>query len=55
MKMTHTDTAAMKKCSEIKSRAKIITEDADLWAKIERVRRIFERIGVRTDKVAKSA
>ena len=33
----------------------IITDDAHWRAKIERGRRIFERIRVRTDKVTKSA
>ena len=55
MKMAHADAASMTKCSEVKSRAKRITDDADWLAKIERGRRIFERIRVRTDKVAKSA
>jgi len=54
MKMAHADAASMTKCSEVKSRAKRITDDADWLAKIERGRRIFERIRVRTDKVAKS-
>ncbi len=53
--MAHADSASMTKCSEVKSRAKIITDDTDRRAKIERGRRIFERIRVRTDKVAKSA
>ena len=51
----HADAASMTKCSEVKSRAKRITDDADWLAKIERGRRIFERIRVRTDKVAKTA
>ena len=56
MKMAHADAASMTKCSEVKSRAKIITtDDADWRAKIERGRRIFERMRVRTEKVAKSA
>jgi len=55
MKMAHADAASMTKCSEVKSRAKRITDDADWLAKIERGRRIFERIRVRTDKVAKTA
>ena len=55
MKMAHADAASMTKCSEVKSRAKRITDDADWLAKIERGRRIFESIRVRTDKVAKSA
>ncbi len=54
MKMAHADVASMTKCREVKSRAKRITDDADWLAKIERGRRIFERIRVRTDKVAKS-
>jgi hypothetical protein len=54
MKMTHTDTVSMTKCSEVKSRAKRITDDKDWRAKVERGLRIFERIRVRTDKVAKS-
>ena len=54
MKMAHADAASMTKCSEVKSRAKRITDDADWLAKIERGRRIFEWIRVRTDKVAKS-
>ncbi len=29
MKMAHADAASMTKCSEVKSRAKIITDDAD--------------------------
>ena len=55
MKMAHADTTSMTKCSEVKPRARIITDDAEWRAKIERGRRIFERIRVRTDKVAKSA
>ena len=56
MKMAHADAASMTKCSEVKSRAKIITtDDADWRAKIERGRRIFERMRVRTETVAKSA
>ncbi len=55
MKMAHADAVSMTKCSEVKTRAKRITDDADWRAKIERVRRIFERIRVRTDKVTKSA
>jgi hypothetical protein len=55
MKMAHADAASMTKCSEVKSRAKRITGDAEWRAKIERGRRIFERIRVRTDKVTKSA
>jgi hypothetical protein len=55
MKMAHADAASMTKCSEVKSRAKRITDDADWRAKIERGRRIFERIRVTMDKVAKSA
>ena len=55
MKMAHADAASMTKCSEVKSRAKVITHDADWRAKIGRGHRIFERIRVRTDKVAKSA
>jgi hypothetical protein len=55
MKVAHADAASMTKCSEVKSRGKIITDDANWRAKIERGRRIFERIRVRTDKVAKSA
>jgi hypothetical protein len=55
MKMAHADTDSMTKCSEVKSTAKRITDDADWQAKIERGGRIFERIRVRTDKVAKSA
>ena len=55
MKMAHADAASMTKCSEVKPRARIITDDAEWRAKIERGRRIFERIRVRTDKVAKSA
>jgi len=55
MKMNHADAASMTKCSEVKSRAKRSTDDADWLAKIERGRRIFERIRVRTDKVAKTA
>jgi hypothetical protein len=55
MKIAHADAASMTICSEVKSRAKRITDDADWLAKIERGRRIFERIRVRTDKVAKSA
>ncbi len=55
MKTAHADAASMTKCSEVKSRAKRITDDADWRAKVERGRRIFERIRVRTDKVAKSA
>jgi hypothetical protein len=47
--------SSMTKCSEVKSRAKRFTDDADWWAKIELARRIFECIRVRTDKVAKSA
>jgi hypothetical protein len=54
MKMTHTDTVSMTKCSEVKSRAKRITDDKDWRAKVERGLRFFERIRVRTDKVAKS-
>ena len=55
MKMNHADAASMTKCSEVKSRAKRSTDDADWLAKIERGRRIFERIRVRTDKVPKTA
>jgi hypothetical protein len=55
MKTAHADAASMTKCSEVKSRAKRITDDADWRAKVERGRRIFERIRVRTDKVVKSA
>ena len=55
MKMAHADAASMTKCSEVKPRARIITDDAEWRAKIERGRRIFERIRVRTDKVAKCA
>ena len=55
MKMAHADAASMTKCSEVKSSSKRITDDADWQAKIERGCRIFERIRVRTDKVAKSA
>ena len=55
MKMAQADTTSMTKCSEVKPRARIITDDAEWRAKIERGRRIFERIRVRTDKVAKSA
>ncbi len=55
MKMAHADAVSMTKCSEVKTRAKRITDDADWRAKIERGRRIFERIRVRTDKVTKSA
>ena len=55
MKMAHADTTSMTKCSEVKPRSRIITDDAEWRAKIERGRRIFERIRVRTDKVAKSA
>ena len=36
MKMAHADAASMTKCREVKSRAKIITNDADWRAKIER-------------------
>ncbi len=54
-KMAHADAASKTKCSEVKSRAKIITDDADWRAKIERGLRILERIRVRTDKVAKRA
>jgi hypothetical protein len=53
MKMAHADAASMTKCSEVESRAKRITHDADWRADIERGRRIFERIRVRTDKVAR--
>ena len=55
MKMAHADATSMTKCSEVKSRAKIITDDADWRAKIERGRCIFERMCVRTEKVAKCA
>ena len=55
MKMAHADAASMTKCSEVKSRAKRITDDADWRTKIERGRRILECYRVRTDKVAKSA
>ena len=55
MKKAHADATSMTKCSEVKPRARIITDDAEWRAKIERGRRIFERIRVRTDKVAKSA
>jgi len=55
MKMAHADAASMTKFSEVRSRAKRITDDADWLAKIERGRRILERYRVRTDKVAKSA
>ena len=55
MKKAHADAASLTKCSEVKSRAKRITDDEDWLDKIERGRRIFERIRVRTDKVAKSA
>ncbi len=55
IKMAHADAASIMKCSEVKSRAKRITGDAEWRAKIERGRRIFERMRVRTDKVAKSA
>ena len=51
MKMTHDDSVSMTKCRAVKSRAKINTDDVDWWAKIERGRRIFERIRVRTEKV----
>ena len=54
MKMAHADASSMTKCSEVKSRAKRITDDVDRLAKIERGRRIFERMRVRTEKVAKS-
>jgi hypothetical protein len=54
IKMAHADAASMTKCIEVKSRAKRITDDADWRAKIERGRRIFERMRVRMDKVAKS-
>ena len=54
-RMTHADAASKTKCSEVKSRAKRITDDVDRLAKIERGRRIFERMRVRTEKVAKSA
>ncbi len=49
MKMAHADAASMTNCSEVKSRAKIITDDADWRAKIERGHRIFERMRVRTE------
>ena len=55
IKMTHADASSMTKCSEVKSRDKIITDDPDWWVKIERGRHIFESIRVRTDKVVKSA
>ncbi len=55
MKIAYADAASMTKCSEVRSRAKIITDDADRRAKIERGRRIFEHIRVRTDKMMKSA
>ena len=55
MKMAHTDATSMTKCSEVKPRVRIITDDADWRAKIERGHRIFERMRVRTEKVAKSA
>ncbi len=55
MKMAHADSASMTKCSEVKSRAKIITDVADRRAKIESGRRILKRIRVRADKVAKCA
>ena len=54
--MAHADAAAsMTKCSEVRPRAKKITDDADRRPKIKRVRRIFERIRVRTNKTAKCA
>ena len=56
--MAHADSFSMTKCSEVKSRAKRITDDADWRVKIvldREGRRIFERIRVRTDKVVKSA
>jgi hypothetical protein len=55
IKTAHTDAVSMTKCSEVKSRFKRITDDTDWRTKVERGHRIFERIRVRTDKVAKSA
>ena len=56
MKMAHVDADSMTKCSDVQSKAKIITDDVEWRAKIEeRGRRIFERIRARTDKVTKSA
>ena len=54
MMMVHADSVSMTKYRQVKSRAKVITDDVDWWSKIERGHHIFECIPVRTDKVTKN-